>query len=74
MTPCRAYWTCVGLLVAFNAMVWLAIANEVLRRADGPQGRSRVTRETRWLIADTAQRGLVVERDGGSSAWISERN
>jgi len=41
VAPCRAYWTCVGLLVAFNAMVWLTIANEVLRRAEGPQGRSR---------------------------------
>ena len=73
MTACRAYWTCIGLLVAFNAMVWLTIANEVLRRADGPQGRSRVTRETRWLIADTAQRGLVVERDDGA-AFMAERN
>src|SRR3990172_6970699 len=75
MTPCRAYWMCVGLLVAFNAMVWLAIANEMLRRADGPQGRSRVTRET--LITGGPPEIYDFEHlapNGGTTAYISGRD
>ena len=35
---CRAYWMVVGGLVAFNALIWLAVANEILRRAEGSPG------------------------------------
>ena len=72
MTACRAYWTCIGLLVAFNAMVWLAIANEVLRRADGPQDRSRISREMH--LTYLARGNIEYPNDGGATAYISERN
>src|SRR3990167_9211552 len=38
-----------------------------------PAGDS-IPDETAWLVADSAQRGLGVERDGGSAAWMAERN
>ena len=30
--------------------------------------------ETQWLIADSARRGLVVERDYGAMSYLPERN
>ncbi|HLE81377.1 MAG TPA: hypothetical protein VJA25_08800 [Dehalococcoidia bacterium] len=74
MTACRAYWTCIGLLVAFNAMVWLTIANEVLRRADGPQGRSRRAISQEMQLTYLARGNIEYPNDGGATAYISERN
>ena len=77
---CRNLWTLYALSLGLSALVCLAVANEMLRRVDAQQEASRrrlredVTRETQWLISDSAQRGLVFERDGGAMSYLPERN
>ena len=47
MTPCRAYWTLCGFLLAVDALILLSIANEILGWADRPSSRASITQETR---------------------------
>ena len=74
---CRNLWTLWALSVAAGCLIGLAVANEALRRLDAQQAARRRTeeddtRETAWLVADSAQGYLVFERDGG--AYVAERN
>ena len=78
--PCRTYWTLVALSVAIGCVIVLAVANEALRRLDAERenrrkalAEERMSRdmkaESDWLIRDTAEHGLVFERDGGEMVW-----
>jgi len=75
---CRNLWTLWALSVAFGCLVGLAVANRILLALDAQQEAARrrteedVTRETAWLVADSARNGIVFERDGG--AYVAERN
>ena len=47
---------------------------EMVKRLLGPNYLSRqqqqsLTAESDWLIRDTAEKGLVFERDAGATAW-----
>ena len=63
---CRAYWTILALSVAVGALVTLALANRLLAALDEQreeERRNALSAETAWLIRDTAEKGLVFERD-----------
>ena len=63
----------IALSVGFGALVTLALANRLLMALDDDCAASRaaldgerrnaLSAETAWLIRDTAEKGLVFERD-----------
>ena len=75
---CRNLIALYAVSLAVSCLVGLAVANRILMAVDVQQEAARrrvredVTREAAWLVADSAQRGLVFERDGG--AYVAERN
>ena len=72
MSPCRTLLTMYVLSLAIGCVIVLAVANEALRRLDAERERERrkaLKAESDWLIRDTAEHGLVFERDGGEMVW-----
>jgi len=72
MSPCRAILTLYALSLAVGCLAGLALANRWLAVLDAERERERrksLTAERDWLIRDTAEKGLVFERDAGATAW-----
>ena len=77
---CRGWFTFYALSAAFIALTALAVANQLLAALDDEQEAARrraqedVTRELQYLIRDTAEKGIVFERDGEPLAFDWARN
>jgi len=71
MSPCRTLLTMYVLSLAIGCVIVLAVANEALRRLDAERENRRqaLKAESDWLIRDTAEKGLIFERDRGETVW-----